>query len=53
MEIIIISGKSGSGKDTFAEMMRRKLEAAGCKCLTAHYADLVKHYADIYYAWNG
>lgn len=53
MEIMIISGKSGSGKDTFAEMMRRKLEAAGCKCLTLHFADLVKHYADIYYGWNG
>lgn len=53
MEVIIISGKSSSGKDTFAEMMRQKLEAAGCKCLTCHYADLVKHYADIYYGWNG
>lgn len=53
MEVIIISGKSGSGKDTFANMMRDKLEAVGCKCLTAHYADLVKHYADIYYGWNG
>lgn len=53
MEIIVISGKSGSGKDTFANMMRNKLEAAGCKCLIAHFADLVKHYADIYYGWNG
>lgn len=53
MEIIVISGKSGSGKDTFANFMRAKLEAAGCKCVTAHFADLVKHYADIYYEWNG
>ena len=53
MEIIIISGKSNSGKDTFAEMMRQKLEAAGCKCLTCHYADLVKHYAGLYYGWTG
>ena len=53
MEIIIISGKSSSGKDTFAEMMRQKLEKVGCKCLTCHYADLVKHYAGIYYGWTG
>lgn len=53
MEIMIISGKSGSGKDTFATMMREKLEAAGCNCLTIHYADLVKHYCTDYYNWNG
>ena len=53
MEIIVISGKSGSGKDTFANMMRAKLEAAGCKCITAHFADLVKHFCTDYYQWNG
>lgn len=53
MEIIIISGKSGSGKDTFANIMRNKLEAVGCNCLTIHFADLVKHYCSDYYQWNG
>lgn len=53
MKIIIISGKSGSGKDTFANLMREKLEAAGCNCVTIHYADLVKYYATQYYHWNG
>ena len=53
MEIIIISGKSGSGKDTFANIMRSKLEAVGCNCLTIHFADLVKHYCSDYYQWNG
>ena len=49
MEVMIISGKSGSGKDTFADIMRSKLEKVGCKCLTIHFADLVKYYAEVYY----
>ena len=53
MEIMLISGKSASGKDTFAEIMRQKLEAVGCKCITVHYADLVKHYCADYYNWDG
>lgn len=52
MEILILSGKSGSGKDTLANIMREKLETAGCKCITLHYADLVKYYAKQYYNWN-
>lgn len=52
MEIMIISGKSQSGKDTFANLMRAKLEAAGCNCITVHFADLVKYYAKQYYNWN-
>ena len=52
MEVMIISGKSQSGKDTFANLMREKLEAAGCNCITMHFADLVKYYAKQYYNWN-
>lgn len=53
METIIISGKSQSGKDTAANMMREELEKAGCRCITIHFADLVKFYAKQYYNWDG
>lgn len=53
MKTIIISGKSGSGKDTFANIMREKLESTGKRCVTIHFADLVKHYLTDYYGWNG
>ena len=53
MEILIISGKSASGKDTFANIMREKMENVGCKCLTIHFADLVKYYLKQYYNWDG
>ena len=53
MEILVISGKSASGKDTFANLMRKKLEENGCRCLTIHFADLVKEYLKMYYGWDG
>ena len=49
----MISGKSGSGKDTLANIMRDQLESHGLKTITLHYADLVKYYlnklSDPYY----
>ena len=53
MKIIVISGKSGSGKDTIANIMKNKLESSGLSCVILHYADLVKYYAKQYYNWNG
>ena len=53
MKTILISGKSGSGKDTVAQMMREQLQNSGLRVLTIHYADLVKFYAHQYYDWNG
>lgn len=53
MEIFIISGKSGSGKDALASIMKKKLESNGCSCVTLHYADLVKYYLHQYYDWDG
>ena len=53
MKILMISGKSGSGKDTFANIMREKLENSNKKCITLHYADLVKYYLKQYYNWDG
>lgn len=43
MEIVMISGKSASGKDTLASIMREKLEKYGCKCLTVHL-NMIKSY---------
>lgn len=53
MKIILISGKSGSGKDTLANFMRKEYEAQGKKVLTIHFADCVKFYAQQYYGWDG
>ena len=53
METILISGKSASGKDTFANIMKSKLEDSGYRVLIIHFADLVKFYAKQYYNWNG
>ena len=53
MITIIISGKSGSGKDTLANAFQTQLEKNGNKTLVIHFADLVKFYALIYYKWNG
>lgn len=53
MKVILISGKSGSGKDALAALMRNILEADGYNCITIHFADLVKFYAREYYHWDG
>lgn len=53
MEILLISGKSSSGKDTFANILRKELEKKNYKCLIIHFADMVKYYARVYYNWNG
>ena len=53
MKVIMMSGKSGSGKDAVANAFTTKLEAQNNKVLTIHFADLVKFYAIIYYKWDG
>lgn len=53
MKTILISGKSASGKDTFANMLKEKYEAQNKKVLILHFADLVKFYAKQYWGWNG
>ena len=53
MKVIMMSGKSGSGKDAVANAFTTKLEARNNRVLTIHFADLVKFYAIIYYKWNG
>lgn len=51
MKIIMISGKSMSGKDEVAKMLQEKLGKEGT--LIIHFADLVKYYATQYFNWNG
>ena len=53
MNIIMISGKSGSGKDTFANILKEKLSEKQQKVIIIHFADLVKFYAKKYYEWDG
>lgn len=53
MEVICISGKAESGKDTVATMMKEYLESQGKKVFIIHYADLLKFICKQYFSWNG
>lgn len=50
---IIISGKSGSGKDMVAEFMKEALAKHGQKALVIHFADAVKDVCTRYFDWDG
>lgn len=55
MKIIMISGKSQSGKDTVASLIMDELVNNGYekRVLIMHFADLVKYYAYQYFNWDG
>ena len=53
MRVFLISGKSGSGKDTLASMMERSLTEAGERVLIIHYADLLKYVCRQFFGWDG
>lgn len=54
MDIIGISGKAGSGKDTSAKMIKKYLEeACGDRVIIIHFADILKYIAAQYYDWDG
>ena len=53
MKVILISGKAGNGKDSFAAALREFLIEHGEKVLILHFADLVKYYATQYCGWDG
>lgn len=50
---ILISGKSGSGKDQLAQYMKEELEKHGKKALIIHYGDAVKWVLRDYFGWDG
>ena len=53
MKVVMISGKSGSGKDTLANFMNELLIAENKRVIIIHYADCVKFYAKQYMGWDG
>ena len=50
---IIISGKSGSGKDMMAQFMKEELAKHNQKALIIHYADAVKWFCRDFLDWDG
>lgn len=50
---ILISGKSGSGKDMMARFMKEELEKHGKRALVIHFADAVKWVLRDYFNWDG
>jgi len=53
MQIILISGKAQNGKDSFAKILKEKLEQKNNKVLITHYGDPVKFLATNLFNWNG
>ena len=53
MKVILISGKSGSGKDQLSDYIKAKLEQRNNRVLTIHFGDPVKFFLQKYYNWNG
>lgn len=53
MQILMISGKSGHGKDTFSTLLKEQLELLNKKVLIIHFGDPVKDALTRYYNWDG
>ena len=51
--VILLSGKSASGKDFIANIMKEQFENNGNKVLVTHYADLLKYILKTFFNWNG
>jgi phosphomevalonate kinase len=52
-KIILISAKAQHGKDTFANMLKDRLEAKGNKIVIDHFAKYIKNLMKEYYHWDG
>lgn len=50
---IILSGKSGSGKDMMAQFMKEELAKHNQKTLIIHFADALKWVLRDYFDWDG
>lgn len=51
--IILLSGKAGVGKDTFAEMLKKELENRQKRVIILHFADRLKQICKDCLGWNG
>ena len=52
-QTIILSGKSGHGKDTFANFFAELARKDNKRVMIIHYGDLVKYFCKEFYNWNG
>ena len=50
---IVLSGKSGSGKDMVAQFMKEELAKHGQRTLIIHFADALKWILRDYFNWDG
>lgn len=53
MFVVLISGKAGHGKDTFASFFKERAEQDGKKVLIIKYGDILKYVLKQYYNWDG
>lgn len=53
MNTILIGGKAGHGKTTFANFLVEELEQRGYSVLQTSFGDLLKHMCARYWGWNG
>lgn len=53
MDVIMISGKAGSGKDFIADKIKNYLEDRNNKVLVIHFGDQLKFICEKYFNWDG
>lgn len=53
LKVIAISGRAGSGKDTVAKVIQKRLAEQWISCRIIHYADLLKYICKEYFDWDG
>lgn len=53
MTTLVLSGKSGAGKDMFAQFLKEELEKHNKKVIIMHYADALKWLLKEFYKWDG
>lgn len=53
MEVFLISGKSGHGKDTIAKYIEEKCKKQNKNVLIIHFGDAVKWFAREFFKWDG
>lgn len=53
MKVILVSGKARSGKDSFAEELKKILIEKNKRVLVTHYAGLLKYICGEFFDWDG